>query len=420
MNRTALLIAISAGLLAGTLGFFAGERYAWEHFAPPPPVRPGTSPPQSEVESSLHAVLLETDPIARVERLAGLLQELGPDAAPLIERAFEPTTLDSGSVELTLVATWWADFDPHAALQWASRDLFRGDANATAAVIQAWARRDPQAARLAVEGIPLPNVSLPAVDALIRGWDESGQPGLLEFVRDQPRGQAMQMTLASLARRKLLRLGPEATLEWAESFPDDEDPTQTFKLNVYRRAVGMVAEVDPVRAASFATKHRSGDHGHGLVRRTAVRWARQDGRATMEWLETLEPGGDRDNAVDDGYRVWFNQDREAAIAWLREQPDGAWLAPAHSIYALHLGSDPEPGMAWAKAHILDEEKREYAINQIGRGWYYRDPEGASAWLATRPERIQELIKKQTREAKATAKRQAEIRAEAARKQRETR
>jgi hypothetical protein len=419
MFRTAL-VALAVGLLAGTLGFFAGERSAWEQYAPPPAVRPDASPPQSETEVRIREVLLERDPIRRIERLASLLQELAPDAAPLVERAFEPTTLDSGAVELTLVATWWADFDPQSALRWASRDLYRGDANATAAVIQAWARRDPEAARAAVEAMPLPNVSLPAVDALIRGWDESGQPGLLDFVRAQPRGQAMQMTLASLARRKLLRLGPEATLEWAESFPDDDDPTVTFKLNVFRRAAGMVAEVDPERAAVFALKHREGAHGHGLVRRVAVRWARQDGQAALEWLGTLGPGTDRENAVDDGYRAWFNHDREGAIQWLKEQPNGPWLGPAHSIYALHLGTDPEPGMDWARAHILDEEKREYAINQIGRGWYYRDPEGAREWLESRPERIQELIKKQTREAKASEQRQKELRAEMARKQREAR
>ncbi len=56
----------------------------------------------------------------------------------------------------------------------------------------------------------MPNVALPAVDALIRGWDESGQPGLIEFAQSQPRGQAIQITLASIARRKLLRVGPEA------------------------------------------------------------------------------------------------------------------------------------------------------------------------------------------------------------------
>ena len=420
MSKSALLVALAVAVLAGALGYNVGERRAFEQFAPPPVIRPDASPPQNEVERRIRDILTETDRLARIHALAGLLRELGPDAAPLVKAAFEPTTLDSGAAELTLIATWWAEFDPEAALQWAAREVQRGDVHATSAAIEAWARRDPEAARAVVERMILPGASAYLVDALVRGWDESGKPGLFEFVRAQPRGQAMQIALASLARRRLLRSGPQATLDWAESIPDDEEETDTFKLNVFRRAAGVVAEVDAPRAAAFATKHRDGPHGHGLVRRVAVRWAREDGAATMAWLSGLAPGKDRTTAVEDSFGVWLTRDEAAAIEWLRQEPDAEWLDPAHTQYAVKLGSDPAVGMQWATDHIRDPARREYTIDQIGRAWYFEDPEGARDWLATRPENVQNLIQRQADQVKAAEERQQRRLLERAAKEREAR
>jgi hypothetical protein len=413
--RTALAIVLVGAAALG--GFFLGEQRGRELATPPPVIRPGTPLPTDETQAALHDIFRERDVLVRVARLGALFQRLDPSALPAVRDAFSPAVLDSGAVELILLAEWWAEFDPAGALQWSQTTFNAGDDHVTSAVFRAWARKDAQAARAKLQSLPFPNLVLVATDALIQGWDESGQPGLMDFVRSQPRGKAMQLTLASLARRRLHRLGPAATIEWAESFPDDVEDETTFKLNVYRRVAGVVAEVEPERAAAFAVRHREGDYGHGLVRRVAVRWGRRDGRATLEWLRGLTPGKDRKSAIQDGFGAWYGADRTAAIAWLTSQPNELWLSPAHALHALGLGRDPDVGMQWAEAHVLDEEEREYTINQIGRSWYMRDPEAARPWLESRPQEIQDIILDQAQRAEAARERQAALRKEQARRER---
>jgi hypothetical protein len=74
-------------------------------------------------------------------------------------------------------------------------------------------------------------------------------------------------------------------------------------------------------------------------------------------------------------------------------------------------------MQWAEAHVLDEEEREYTINQIGRSWYMRDPEAARPWLESRPQEIQDIILDQAQRAEAARERQAALRKEQARRER---
>jgi len=200
------------------------------------------------------------------------------------------------SVAVVLLADWWARLDPTGAFEWIQRERMGMTPAVTTAVVRAWAGRDPEEAARAIEGIANRELHRTSVDALVRGWNDSGRPGLTAYLVALPRGIERQRAISLVARSKVHREGVEETFRWAEALPDDPDG---FKLNVFRRVASWAAEVDPQRAAAWAERHGQGEYGKGLYRRVGTRWARQDGLAAMTWLATLPAGPRRDVGVED-------------------------------------------------------------------------------------------------------------------------
>jgi hypothetical protein len=88
-----------------------------------------------------------------------------------------------------------------------------------AAVFRGWAHQDPQAALKAAGTLRFQGQLDLARDAIYAGWDESGQPGLEQALSAS--GLADQQRFAeSLARRRVVSLGVEEAIRWAESQPD--------------------------------------------------------------------------------------------------------------------------------------------------------------------------------------------------------
>jgi hypothetical protein len=324
------------------------------------------------------AALSKADPLERTADLAKLLQGLGPDALTDVRTAFDAVFVGWGDIEVMLLAEWWARFDPEAALEWTRREAVGRHPSVVATAVRAWAARDPEAARQMVTAIPSPDQRRASTEALIQGWEESGQPGLMDYIADLPFGVERQTAVARMAHRKVRRGGAEATFRWAERIPDDAP--DKFKLHVYRRAASAVAEVDPHAAAAWAERHSGGEHGDGLYRRVGVRWAKRDGQAAMEWLASVPASEQRDIGVRETYRTWLGLDPEGAKAWMRGGEIAAWREPALALFAAIIAAEqPEEALDWT-ARIADAERREETIVMVGRSWRASDPEAAQAWL----------------------------------------
>jgi len=335
-------------------------------------------PPPSEVSAAVESALLHPDALERTAQLARLLHGLGPDAIGDVRAAYDAVFVDVGDVEIVLLAEWWAQFDPRAAFDWTRREWAGQHPAVVAAVIRAWAARDPEQARQAVDEIALPVLRSASVEALLRGWDESGEPGLVGYVAGLPFGGPRQLAIARLATRRLHRSGAEEVLRWAEGLSDDHP--DHFKLQVFRRVASAVAELDPQAAAAWAERHSTGEYGDGLFRKVGVRWAKRDAPAAMAWLATLPAGQQRDVGIQETYRVWLGRDAEGATTWLRSSELEPWLEPALALFALYLSREsPEEAMDWA-ARIQDQERRQQTIVKIGRRWVVADPDAAESWL----------------------------------------
>jgi hypothetical protein len=327
--------------------------------------------------SAVAEALREPDPLVRAESLARVFQQLPPEALPAVRDAYSGIFFDLGDTELVLLSEWWARFDAPGALEWSRTDYTADTRQVRQAILRAWARVDPHAAMRAAANEQVERSQW--LDATICGWEESGQPGLFEFVRDMPYGPDRQLALATLARRKVLREGVAAAFDWAEAEPEHDGK---FKLNLIRRVGSAAVLVDPELTAERAGRLADGPYANGLLRRVGIRWAKRDGEAAMRWLATLPPGPARHEAMSETYRSWLRGlDREEALRFMQGPGlDDPAYEPAVALYARVLASDDPLGAIDVARALNDEELRWTTVGRVWRTWWVDDEEAANAWF----------------------------------------
>jgi hypothetical protein len=377
MSRARLIIlglALAAAFAAGYGWGSAGRRE-------PQPFRAlaAKAPPAPGLGADLQRALLIPDALARAREVARILGEAPPEALGDVRAAYDSAFLANGSIELVLLAEWWARFDPASALDWARDSRIGWNPAVLAAVMGAWARQDPDAAvRAAREEIRDARLLTAGVTALVLAWEESGESGLQDYLERGAGGDPA--VLEALARAKVLRQGPDAAIAWAESFPEPEPRAPPLRKNALVRVAGALVELDPQRAARFALETPWPGPRTSLYLRVGTRWAERDGEAALRWLAGVPEGGDRDVAVQETFRTWLGRERDAAARWLRAAEPGAWLDPARAQYALSLANDsPLEAIAWAE-RVSDPKRRERTLVRIAASWQHRAPEEARAWL----------------------------------------
>jgi len=223
---------------------YAGQRPQAESQTPRRPAN-AASRRSAEPRDAVLDVLREPDAFARASRLSALLPTLGPEDVPEIRAALENPTIDHGSVEIALLVRFWATHEPANAAIWAWIESPSGYRSGSIdAAFETWAKIDPEAARQQVEAMGmLPGEGLLAAEiALVRGWFESGFPGLEDFIRNFGPSFQQQRALSVFAREAIQRDGPEAIARWAESIPDED---KGFKLVAFRKLGSEFAKIDP-------------------------------------------------------------------------------------------------------------------------------------------------------------------------------
>jgi len=248
------------------------------------------------------------------------------------------------------------------------------------AVSYAWGRRDPTAARRALDEIRDPNVLEEAIPALARGWVRSGVPGVSDFVAGLPKGQFRQLVTIALIGEIIKRDGRAAVANWAESLPNDS-PAQ-FKKTAFRKVAGLMAHKDPPATAAWVERHAGWSYAEGTTKIVAMRWADVDPPASLTWLSTRPPGPERETAVWAAASRWLERDPPAAEEWFGQHADEAWLNPGQDALARRLASTAPARAAALGVQIQDAERRGKCLAFILGHWLDQDPEDARAWLET--------------------------------------
>jgi len=122
-------------------------------------------------------------------------------------------------------------------------------------------------------------------------------------------------------------------------------------------------------------------HAEGSARLVALNWAESDPDAAFEWLASLPPGEEKNQAVGFVFAYWLKTQPGKAAAWLKAAESAEALDPAVRAVALARGAkDPAAGLQWAR-RIHDPGTRERVMVKIGQVWIQTDPEAAKMWLA---------------------------------------
>jgi hypothetical protein len=335
----------------------------------------------SGIDAEIRSALLESDMLVRIERVAGLLQKLGPESAERVLAIYETVWMDLGQIELILLADWWARFDPHAALDWAESD-FRTMHNHVIpqAVIRSWSRNDHNAAmaRARVKSKGRSGTQAKYESAAIEGWAESGEPGIMEYVQLLGHGMARQKALRGITRRKVMRDGVAAAFEWADAISEKD---KVFKLNVIRRVASNSALIDPALAATFCSGYDNTYYINSLPQRVAMKWAKKDPVATMAWLRTINDLDARDIGVREAYRLWLRLDKAAAVGWVKnDENHERWKDEAVAMYARRVQlMDPKAALELTEK-IVGEDLRIGTQVIIAKTWKVKDTAEAEAWI----------------------------------------
>ncbi len=348
-------------------------------------------------DATLEQALAHRDPLERVERVAELLSEAGPDQLDTIQAAVESAPLAWGDLEYSLFAAWWARFDPAAAIAYCEEELRLNHPRVIAEVLRTWGRTDPQGAIdsgwLVGRTMDTQGLNPDYVDPLVVGWFESGQPGLENWIQGlDPSSKAT--ALSAYMRMKILRDGRRPALEWARTAPFTPD-LQRLLLGT---GLNIVARQEPELAVEWLDiAAKEGIDVRTFVARIARGWANHEPRAAMEWVTTREiDPGERWRTVHDVARIWLNKDEKAVEEWLATHSADAWTdlvrkqAIAHHVKKNKYRVDWPALMARAATFVNEDQRRNQYLWNIQR-WKAIEPEAATAWLAENAELLGEQI-----------------------------
>jgi hypothetical protein len=356
--------------------------------APTPPAS-GSATAGSEPDftyESLVELLGNPDDFEVARTLGERLPKMGPGSVPAMQEVLEDAaTLELDAVEFELLMRYWAQHDVAGATWYALTKAPRAfRVGAIHATLRPWAKADPQKALETARVWTAESGDGGAATqiALVRGWYDSGKPGLEEYIRDLGASFERQRALSVYATAMIRAHGVEAVTSWAEAVPETD---ATYKLEVFRAVGRSLVPFDIAAAQRFCDRHCEGPFGSNLRDRIASRWSEKDGAAAMEWLAKAPKSEDRDTAIRFTFATWSRRENERAIAWMKEKlaakPEPEWIQPTLPVFARVLGRTDPAGAIEVASRLTGPLEREQITVEILRGWRQRDEAAAEAWLA---------------------------------------
>jgi hypothetical protein len=351
--------------------------------------------------ASVHAALALSDPLERAAALVPTLQSLSserPDEFESVVLVFEGYIRDDGdwTHSLGLLAEPWVDIDPEAAFRRAQSWPRVSRRHGVGAIVRAWARRNPAAARAKVETLPDSPLKTVAFRALLQGWAETDDPAIWEFVANSESGKSRAAIFSDrVAASKIVagsifrRHGIDAAIASVEAI--SEDMPGQVRYHGLRSVGGILARTDPASAISFTEKHADGKFGGPLIRDVAHDIAAVDGALVMGWLR--DKSEQQDYWLTSAYRSWMESQPDEARVWFEEnrnEPEFEGLLPLH---AKLLGqSDVRVALDFAQS-IERKEARSKVLMAVGVKWLRERPETARPWLRSHflLEEVEELM-----------------------------
>jgi hypothetical protein len=329
----------------------------------------------------------EPDRLARTENLISLLRAVPADQTDVFKEALSRMNFPNRELDRVLITTAWAKRDPVAATKWARsherseivRSAMYGDA------IYYWALKDPESflADMEMALWIMPGFDASALRGFVRGWFDSGQPGLEGFIRDMAsQSQDQQRAIDTLAKVRTERHGAAATIKWAEELRG----SARFKSDLYPRVAAKVVVVDPELVVEWCDRVCDSEAGDKMPHMMAAAWARESGEGAMDFIAAQPNKIPVRTGARAAYRKFLIADSDRALAWMdkttEEQRSGPVLQGPVAMYINKRSAQNEPLIAieWLD-YLQNEEERDGGRTMIARRWLLSDAVAAEAWMA---------------------------------------
>ena len=366
MNR--ILIA-SLILMIGIGAFFVG-RFTVEQPLPPPEIATDTSLAQS---------IRERDWSKRTQQFSRHMSELNAENLEASLATIESSEVKLTDDELRLLMHAWTRIDPEGALQHALFSPEEDRRHLSGAVLYTWASLDPIGAQRALLGIQNTDLERILQGWLVTGWVETGAiQDVQEYVGNLEAGARRDFITRQVA--EALAKDRELDLKlWAERLEPERNAN--FKNTVLVKATLSLGKTRPLETADWLKSHFGNDYASGAARALARNWVSDDHDATFEWLSSLPPGEERNEAIEFIYSYWFKKRPHKASAWLERITPKPAMDPAVEYIAKHtMIEDTIAAIDWAR-RISDTGTRERTLVKIGQSWYRQDPVATKRWLS---------------------------------------
>jgi len=343
-------------------------------------------------DATLHEALIHPDPLARIHRVAEILQAATPEQLPDIQAEFERAPQAWGDLEYALFIGWWARFDPKLAMAYAETDIRSDHPRVYSEAMRMWARKDPKGA---IDSGWLVSASMgysgwraEIVEAIVTGWFESGNPGLEEWLSTGVEPNSALAAQRAYIRMRVLRDGGKSALEWARTAPF---PPEQQRL-LFANGLNAVARMDPKLAIEYlGIAEQDGIDVRSFVARIARGWANLDPSAAMTWVvSTKVDPMERERAIMDVARIWLLRDEPTFGDWLAAHRGEPGMDLLHKQAIYHHVTTNDYHVDWQDlmkqaSEFRDEEERKMEYLWLIQRWRRMQPEPAEAWLAANSE-----------------------------------
>jgi hypothetical protein len=291
------------------------------------------------------------------------------------------------SVEFLILMNAWSRVDPESAMALAMSLPSPVGVAARADGFLEWASKDPMAAVAVAD-----ENDREIRRSIVRGWYESGLPGLSDFVFSKGTTQVGQHFITIYAQELSHDKGAEVVAEWIDSVRasgDDLEPS--LIVHVHRKGMVAMAGADAEAAIAYCDIHCDEPYADSARSRLADRlgWLGLGERA-IAWIEASEDANpaERTLAGRAAYILWFKADRNAALAWAdearEEYAEEMWFQEiGRFVLSMRTRFDPESALEWITM-LPPGRDQEEAMITIGRLWRERDEDAAEVWLESSP------------------------------------
>ena len=238
-----------------------------------------------------------------------------------------------------IIAGEWAKQDPAGAMEWA-KGLKTNSSEAMTSVVSEIAKSDPKKAA-----------------EMAAAMDEGSRGSAYESIAKQ--WGASNFTEAQA---------------WANSLPADQ------RGKAMASAIAGLAQTSPELAATEIGKMTDMEARREAVPTVAKNYARADVRGSMDWLNSLDDNGAKQDSMREVMPIWAADDSGAAIGFIKGQTDPEVKNSAAETYIWSNRKSSVQEQLEVVEMISDEGSKSRTTGIVAARWMQKDKEAATQFI----------------------------------------